>query len=220
MSDLPDYLDYQGELVDDEPLLTVQYSQQWLKFLLSVLDVLRDSSLYAPGVDVDDVMQQVDELGVRLMGGEYVGGGMNLPYVCPASALRFFAVTNPGKEFDVAFYWLRQRQYTDSTDANQNMCAWEVYLEAGNYACEVLYSKGPNRAKFTVAISPGTTIIGATDAYAATLSYSDVVKGLFEVTEDQTYSFQVTKLLKNPASSGAYVVFEGVIVRKIEYGET
>ena len=68
MADSQGLLRYDGELVDDGPILVVAYSQQVREYIIAATNLLRDRALWHPSDDVDTALQQIDALNAILLG--------------------------------------------------------------------------------------------------------------------------------------------------------
>jgi hypothetical protein len=206
---------YDDEETDAEPLITAQYSVEWLPFLLAAVGTLKSHKLWEPDTDMEAVEQQVNDLQARLMGVDAVPPplGGTLPIVIPGTALYFYAGRGPTRLFYVASHHLAQCQYTDIVDESANVTFWDVWLEPDVYIIEIVHSKSSNYGKFYLNCIGGNLTMPTIDCYSATLQTMQVATGEFEVTEERKVHFELNKLTKNPLSTGGYILIDSVTIR-------
>jgi len=209
-------LSYAGQLTDNEPLITVQYSAEWLEFLLAVADVLRQDRLWEPGTDMDAVDQQVEDLLARLMGES----AMVVTHV--QSPIEFSAVnvkrvgTFTITEFILDTPWMYQNGiYTDGVNSIGDVVEFEAFLTAGTWKVEVRADQKNDRGKFLYKVNDGDFAVSSTfDCYSASPNYNYKASNNLVISEDGLYKFTIERQSKNPSSSAGILLFYCFVLRK------
>jgi len=217
MSDDGEYLQYDDELIMDEPSVLVRVGSKFVPFVLAAVDILAQESLWNPDDDVALALRQVEELKVRLMMTDFAGDEMKtqLPLKLTATELDW----NPAAGFypyTASSAWLTlEGGYTNGT--NSNIDAAQVYtnLEAGLYCFGMWYKTGTNMGKFVISSPLIGTICSLTDAYAASPNEFVFKWAIFEVITGGNHSFIIERHLKNPASSACVLQIHKVYLRKV-----
>lgn len=208
----PFQLPYDGELTDAQPLVTTQYSKEWLPFLLGLVKSLYQVELWEPGTDMDAVSVQVDDLLARLMGVE---GLVPVAYpsavVVPAVHLHNSIVPTvlAYNSSHAAYSYVYQvTAYTSSVAV-----AFETWLPAGDYLIQVRYMKGSNRGKFRPQVlGVQGSYFTSVDGYASGEVYDQLAEWEYTVTTGGPARVGVKTDGKNVLSSDYYVTISSVAV--------
>lgn len=214
---MPDnvYLDYNGELIDEGHLLTIQYGSKWVTYLLGAAVKLTDRRIWNPDDDVDLAVEQATELIVRLMGMEElaVQKVAMLPMYINPLGMRFVSPETSTFYSPTAPTLFSNGAHSLSTSIERDWAYFDVFLTAGSYALWFFMPKRNDRGKVQVTCDVDVDLSGTIfDLYNAVMDNNNQFTQTVNIPFDGVFRFTLRKHPKNPASSNGYVGIHAVLV--------
>jgi len=206
---------YDGEKVDDMPQWVVSFSRSMLPYVLGAVDKLLERVVWdETSGDIDLALEQVHALMGCLV-TEYEQEcpvNLVLPHTIPAASVDWNPSWYGGESFVDGACYLQYLMWTDNTNNHVTLATIVLYLPPGDYTFRAIHSVGPNYAKFSMN-GPSGEGIRMVDCYAATEVRNQKTEYGFTLDEAEEVSINVERELKNPSSSGAYLVFHAFDLR-------
>lgn len=211
-----DYLNYNGQLTDDPPVVVARYSVHWRSFLLAVADILSNPAMWNPADDVQLAVSQAHDLLTILIGEDDVPPASYPENIfLPVMACDWISAggyTYQGATVQAFNHW-----YYPTVPVNgEDVLRLSVALSAGNYLITTVGRIDIANGKFRwvlngVEFAPGLDI----DMYANPAVNNYVFPRAFTVASDGLYTFVLRNVGKNPLSTNYYFILTGIWIRKI-----
>lgn len=205
MSTKGDTLPYADELTDDEPILTVQYSQLWVDFLLAAVNVLSDVTMWAYEDDRELALGQVDDLVVRLMGGQVLNPpDTYMPMVYHPIQLNNSTATATAISF-AANSWMHHVVYNTAPVSGQVVWAFDTYLNVGVYDFKHFGIGAVNQGIWQIQLSGADIMSGFShDNYVTPQNNNLLTTDALTITIPGVYHCQLRVIAKNPSATNFY----------------
>lgn len=182
---------------DAGTLVAVEFGQDWIPALLTVLEIMRQDGFFASAPS--DIQEQIDELDNRIQNTMIIS-----PQAYPAEIFHFhcnsFVVTGAAITYinqtvaEFNGYWAQSVAVQDD--------AWKfpAALKAGTYTVSVRGQKFSGAGKIDLAVDGVNNVL--LDLYSATTQNNQVVTASIVVPTDGEHVFDVIIHAKNASSTG------------------
>ena len=208
-----DYLSYDGQLVDDAPLIVAVYASTWRKYLLALAEYLRQREVWDPVDDIDLAIQQSDALISILLGVDSVP----IPSFPIHHTLLFGeALVNVGVKTPAIFFNVNQMLGTfwyQNIAANGDIWNWSLNLAQGDYHLTIVGVRAADNGKTEVYIDGVLVASSLFDWYAAATAWNITQTLEISLAASDFHGIQVKVNGKNAASGGYYVRATTMILR-------
>lgn len=207
---LPDFqLPVPANPPDAGTVIAVQFGQDWIPALLTVLELMRSENFFLSAPS--DIQEQIDELNDRLQNPVIISPQVypaeiwhphNLSGVVVGGALT--AVINTGEMFN--------GHYAQATPARLDETGFWASLDSGNYHLQWFGLKQASNGIVTVTTDEGSTT--TIDLYAATTQLNQFMQVTIAVTTPGNHWISLKMNTKNASSTGYAAPTQGYALAK------
>jgi hypothetical protein len=205
---LPDFqLPVPANPPDAGTLIAVQFGQDWIPAILTVLEILRDKNYWHS--PPSDIIPQVDELMDRIANFMIISPQLNVRryFVLPIPTT---TISGTGMVWSSNVNQATGGFFTMLTAAQNN--AWKIKLSflKGVVTFDILAAKGVNFGILSVSMPNGDT--NTFDCYNATPLYNQALAASYTIAADGDYEVTFKVLAKNATSTGYAQAISGLIM--------